>query len=253
MIHSSAVGLSHMGTPFRLWDHWVEQIDFRADMLAVGSFRTIDDALFADLGETQARIGAADQLAETVSNGSLLGQVEEILGEDTVPDAAFFVDSWTMGVAVASENFRRRQEELKIREHEMDARTFSFPPFFVAGEEAFGEVQWPLSELSAGKDSISDHLADEHDDQPEVIDEIEMVRPLTFESACRVLGVEAMSTREQIRATYRKLAIRYHPDRLVRGEASAQKLASDRMAYLNEAYRLLCAALTEQRTTACSR
>jgi DnaJ-class molecular chaperone len=63
--------------------------------------------------------------------------------------------------------------------------------------------------------------------------------PLTLESARRLLGVGATSTQEQIRVAYRQMASRYHPDRLAQGAPSEQKLASDRMASINEAYHLL--------------
>lgn len=78
-------------------------------------------------------------------------------------------------------------------------------------------------------------------DDGQAVDEVEALRPLTVESARRVLGVAAASTREQIRAAYRKLANRYHPDRMVRAGVREQKLASAHMASINEAYRLLCA------------
>ncbi len=64
--------------------------------------------------------------------------------------------------------------------------------------------------------------------------------PLTFPAACRLLGVAATSTREQIKAAYRKMAGRYHPDRLETAGSVDPQLATDRMASINEAYRLLC-------------
>lgn len=221
----------------------------------MGSFRPIDDALFAELGEAQIRAGAGGQSGETGSSESLLGQIEQILGEDSVPDAAFFVDSWTVGVEVASENFRRRQEEFNSREREDDRTVFSLPPFFVASSEPYDEATWPVCEVSRNEDSPTNSLAagDEEVDQPQFVDEVEICRPLTLESARRSLGVKATSTREQIRAAYRKLAIRYHPDRLVRGQACEQKLASDRMAYLNEAYRFLCTSIADQASRSYSR
>jgi len=233
----------------------IEQIAFGADKEGVGSFRPIDEALSAALGDAQARDDAAARAKETGSYESFLDQFDQILDEDSAPDAAFFVESWTLGVATASENLRRRQQEMKIREHEMNARnTFSFPPFIVSGSESFGEVTWPLCEVSASEDCATDSPAvDEESDQRQVVDEVEIASPLTFESACRVLGVEATSSREQIKGAYRKLAIRYHPDRLVRSEAREQKLASDRMACLNEAYHLLCAVLAGQWSASCSR
>jgi len=141
------------------------------------------------------------------------------------------------------------------------------------GPEASVDAAWPLRESRAaeastayrqwrGDEASNDwHAADEIEtgqlemagaemDEIEP-DEVQMAQldlagPLTPESACRVLGVAAASSREQIRAAYRKMASRYHPDRqdrLVRSGAREQKLATDRMAAVNEAYRVLCTGL----------
>ncbi|HEX4068114.1 MAG TPA: J domain-containing protein [Acidobacteriaceae bacterium] len=174
-----------------------------------------------------------------------LAQIEQVLGHEMEPDAAFFVDSWTMGVAAASENFLRRQDSSRSRASERSAwDTFSFStPYFVPNVEAPVETAWPLREARAEQSLTMDlsWQGDEEDDDGYAADEAEIVCPNTFESACRVLGVTATSTRGQIRAAYRRMASRYHPDRLVRGGPREQQLASDRMASINEAYRLLCA------------
>lgn len=176
-----------------------------------------------------------------------LMQVEQVLGEETVPDAEFFIDSWTVGIAAASENLLRRQEKRKSREHETpDWVTFPFfTPWVVAGAESSVEGAWPLREARAEEASMAyrRRQGGEESDDWQAADEVEIVCPLTLESACRVLGVAVTSTREQIRAAYRKMASRYHPDRLARSGAREQKLASDRMASVNEAYRLLCTGL----------
>jgi DnaJ-class molecular chaperone len=78
-----------------------------------------------------------------------------------------------------------------------------------------------------------------------------MAGPLTVESARELLGIAVTSTREQIRAAYRKMASRYHPDRLARSAPHEQKLASERMASINEAYQLLCTELTGRHKDAC--
>ncbi len=176
-------------------------------------------------------------------------QVEEVLGEEALPDSEFFIDSWTMGIAAASENFLHRQEQLKTREHEMSAwNTFSFTPWFVAGAEASVASAWPFREAAAGQYPLPDlrRVGAEIEDDWHAADEVEMHFPLTRESACRVLSVAETSTQQQIRAAYRKMASRYHPDRLAHGDAREQRLASDRMASINEAYRMLSKGLAEQ-------
>ena len=64
--------------------------------------------------------------------------------------------------------------------------------------------------------------------------------------ACRILGVTLASTREQIRSAYRRRVSQCHPDHLQRATEEVRKLATQQMAELNDAYRLLCAVLPQQ-------
>lgn len=205
-----------------------------ADRTCVNPFWLIDEA-------SSAGVRAVQSEAELFPSGSaqstvpFLAQIEQVLGEETEPDTAFFVDSWTVGLAAASENFLRRQEERKIRSQEASRpESFSpFTPFFVNRIEAAAEAAWPLPEAKPHSEAEAD---DRHS-----VGAFAIEGPLTPETACRLLGVTATSTREQIKAAYRRMAGRYHPDRLTGRGAQEQKLASDRMASINEAYRLLCA------------
>ncbi|MGA8529872.1 MAG: J domain-containing protein [Acidobacteriaceae bacterium] len=191
------------------------------------------------------RGAAAAQPSSPERGASLFTRIEQVLGEKTEPDAAFFMDSWTAGVAVASENFLRRQTERKSRNSELPAWVAfsSFTPFCEAPAETSTQPAWSLREGRAERASMANLRGpdDEEGDEGHAADEATIVYPLTLESACRVLGVVATSTREQIRAAYRKMASRHHPDRVTRGGPFQQKLAGDRMASINEAYRLLCA------------
>ena len=223
----------------------IERIGFHADKSGMDSF-WLNEASFADVRKAQPRAAAAQQ-SGAEAGAPFLTQVEQVLGEETVPDAEFFIDTWTVGIAAASENLLGRKEKLKSREHEVPAWvTFpSFAPWFVTGVETPVGAAWPLREARADAGSMAGlrwHGYKETDDS-EAEDQVETVCPMTLESACRVLGVAATSTREQIRVAYRKMAGRYHPDRLAQCGASAQKLASDRMASVNQAYRLLCTDL----------
>ena len=198
-------------------------------MSGMDTFWLINEASLADVREAQPRAAAA-QTSEAETGASLLTQIEQVLGEGVEPDSTFFVDSWTVGLAAASENLLRRK--MKTREHETPA--WVTLPFFTT---RFVD----RAEASAEEASMA-YLrwrGDEESDDWQAADEVEMACPLTLESACRVLGVAATSTREQIRAAYRRMASRYHPDRLAQSGAREQKLASDRMARVNEAYRLL--------------
>jgi hypothetical protein len=207
----------------------------------------INEASLAGFRETPPRPAAPQPSG---ADASFLTQIEQVLGVETKPDSEFFIDSWTVGLAAASENFLRRQQELKSREQDMPAwDTFSsFTPWFVIKVEASAEAAWPLRERRSMADLR--WLGGGEEDDRQAADEA-MVGPLTLESARRLLGVAATSTQEQIRVAYRKMASRYHPDRLARGAPREQKLASDRMASINEAYQLLCTNMAGRRRHSC--
>jgi DnaJ-domain-containing protein 1 len=198
----------------------------------------INEAALAGVREAQSR-AAAPQSRGADPGAPFLTQIEQVLGVEAEPDSEFFVDSWTVGVAAASESFLRRQE-LKSREHQIPAwNTFSsFTPWFVPNVEASAQAAWPIREQRSMADLH--WLDDEKADGQQAVDDA-AVGPLTIESARRLLGVVATSTQEQIRAAYRKMASQYHPDRLAQSATHEQKLASDRMASINGAYHLLCA------------
>ena len=207
-------------------------------------FWLINEASLGGVREAQPRT-AAPQPSGSETGAPFLAQIEQVLGVETEPDAEFFIDSWTVGVAAASESFLRRQE-LKSREHQIPKwdSFSSFTPWFVPNAEAPADAAWQLGERRLMADLL--WVGDEDEVDRQAGDEV-MVGPLTLESARRLLGVAATSTREQIRVAYRKMASRYHPDRLALGAPPVQKLASDRMASINEAYQLLCTDLAGRR------
>jgi hypothetical protein len=57
------------------------------------------------------------------------------------------------------------------------------------------------------------------------------------------LGVVESSTREEVKSAYRKKVNQWHPDRLEGENEEARRVATSRMAEINEAYRTLCAIL----------
>jgi DnaJ-domain-containing protein 1 len=204
----------------------------------------INEASLAGVREAESR-AAAPQRSRVDAGAPFLTQIEQVLGVEAEPDSEFFVDSWTVGVAAASENFLRRRE-LKSREHQIPAwNTFSsFTPWFVPNVDASAEAAWPLREQRSMADL--QWLGNGKVDDRQAVDEVIAV-PLSLESARRLLGVVATSSQEQIRAAYRKMASRYHPDRMARSAPREQKLAGDRMASINEAYHLLCTDLSGRR------
>jgi DnaJ-domain-containing protein 1 len=178
---------------------------------------------------------------------ALLAQMERILGEDSEPDPAFFVESWTVGVAAAAANLQERRQERNRREQREPAwqALDSYLPFLSLPEnESLAEDQtellpWSTAASSGGPSweeigPSGETFGRENEPVPEA------THPLTLERACRLLGVAATSSHEEIKAAYRHLAVRYHPDRLERKNEQERRAATERMAAINEAYRLLC-------------
>jgi curved DNA-binding protein CbpA len=62
---------------------------------------------------------------------------------------------------------------------------------------------------------------------------------MTHQHACRLFGVSANTTLEQLRSAYRRMVTQCHPDRLGPATEEAHQRATDQMAAINEAYRLL--------------
>lgn len=181
-----------------------------------------------------------------------VSQMEQVLGEGSEPDPLFFVESWTLGIPAATENFQRRQEQ-KSRERHAAYETDSLSPLsFVQQNTEFSSSdciaaiedryvsgwQRHATERPAAQDRVSQ--AAECDNWQEAL------RPMTLQGACRLLRVAATSTREQIRAAYRQMASRYHPDRLGRRTEKERQVATERMTAINEAYRLLCSGLFKE-------
>ncbi|HVT98716.1 MAG TPA: J domain-containing protein [Acidobacteriaceae bacterium] len=169
-------------------------------------------------------------------------QIEPLLGQNAEPDPTFFVESWTIGVTGASENYLRRHQHEK--DHPAPA-PMSFPSYsFVTFLNV--DPHTPIPTQSSPKTSMSDGHSFARRTRSEEDNEAFVPGPLTFQSACRLLGVTATSTRDEIRAAYRKMASRYHPDRLAAAGVGDSQFASDRMASINEAYRLLCDSAVAQ-------
>ena len=178
-----------------------------------------------------------------VEGWGFAGDIQRRMGEDFEPDARFLEESWTLGVEAAAENLRLRRDGQADRQRKSNA----FREMDNVGTMAWVEA----SEWYAGLRSATGAIAGRFDvrwlqqepvDPPrglpdELIDIDE--NGMTLRRASRLLGVAATSTRQQIKAAYRKLAIECHPDRLAASTENACAYAGERMAEINEAYRLL--------------
>jgi DnaJ-domain-containing protein 1 len=204
------------------------------------------------------------------STRPFVAQVEEVLGEAQEPDPLFFVESWTLGVAPATESLLRRRQMIREQAAPGNHSLDSFLPFLRAEEAIYGVERPDSAEISVGSVvpltggygfnglTVSSEIDAESEQNPEpqwgadfgkeyesesggaAAAEPLARGPVTLEGACRVLGVAASSTREQIKAAYRRMASRHHPDRLGRRTEEERLTATERMVSINEAYRLLC-------------
>ncbi|HUB28813.1 MAG TPA: J domain-containing protein [Terracidiphilus sp.] len=177
------------------------------------------------------RIGSNEFHSE--ARAAFIDQVEQELGEGFEPDTDFFVESWTVGVAAAAESFLHRRRRYDREIAVPDFFRNSCIPIFSASEYA---------ELHACARSFRSPRTEEPAPRtPGCKTELPSGnhQAMTVESACRVLGVAASSTREQIKLAYRQLARLYHPDRIASGSSLQRGDATERMAQINEAYRLL--------------
>lgn len=180
--------------------------------------------------------------------------MEQLLGEESEPDSAFFVESWTVGVAAATENLLQRRQEQKSRTP-WSSDFFSsngFVPCVLiedcAGEEEAPDAMKPLHRAMTASyvDRWPSVAVDPRPTEPQPEMECAEVSgagislPLTVQEARRLLGLVAGCTREQIKIAYRRMASRYHPDRLGQKTEQERHIATERMISINEAYRLLC-------------
>ncbi len=196
---------------------------------------------------------------ETKRRGwQFVDEFQRMVGEDSEPDVRFFVDSWRSGTAAALENFEQRRQREAEREWTEDAfcESDSFDTVSLVQERAYrAEISDAATAALNAGGSKTDRLpqswyepaAQTHEDASqewerlteECGDESGTMHPMTQQFACRLLGVTEVSSRRQIKAAYRRMVSRWHPDRLELGTEKMRRLANERMAAINEAYHLL--------------
>ena len=184
-------------------------------------------------------------------SAALLDLMHDLLGAQAEPDPLFFVETWTLGIDTATHNFQTRHHNSTHSGPNASAfRSFDFSVPLVFIHEASDFAPTSAGFSAAWRDAYgvspaphtSSHdtpsqQAMPHDDIPSTP---APGLPLTREDARRLLGVAATCTRQQIKSAYRQLVRRYHPDCLEHASEDEQRLATDRMISINEAYRLLC-------------
>jgi hypothetical protein len=206
--------------------------------------------------------------------------IQQLFGDDLDLDPLFLEESWTFGAPIALENLRRRRQAQAEREcqsrafRELDTLGTLF---FVENREPAGEslladraatiasgygATWsPRAAQTAApardtqqswtpKDwAPEDRIAQswmpedvpQHNAGSQQMESI--AQPwdnMTLARARQLLGTSAASTREQIRSAYRRMVSQWHPDRLQHASEAVHERATQQMAAINEAYRLLC-------------
>jgi hypothetical protein len=198
---------------------------------------------FHGYGETGRDTGQGVRFAQ---------EIQQAMGEDFELDPQFLEESWTVGVAAATESWQRRQRNQV--EHERQSRAFRELDS-LGGLNFVQASDWVAALRGAWNGSMAAVATDagmlaHHGEDPaaewsgrqpeqerrELWEYGDGDGPMTQPRACRLLGVDTGSTREQIRAAYRRMASQWHPDRRM-GEVGG--VANERMARINEAYRLL--------------
>ena len=58
----------------------------------------------------------------------------------------------------------------------------------------------------------------------------------TADSTYKILGIKRHATNDDIKKAYRKLAMKYHPDKVINLEDKLRKAADDKFKKVNEAY-----------------
>jgi hypothetical protein len=177
--------------------------------------------------------------------------VHRLLGDDLLPDALFFVESWTLNSQQALENLRqRRRDESRQpaappRDTTRDSGSLGssfFAPQNLSGRAGDPGTPPRMHPVNSARVSTaqSRNPAARSGQYKEEEGAETGAGPMTLQNAWQVLGVSEDSTRAEIRSAYRRLVSRWHPDRLGATTEEARTHANEQMAAINQAYRYLC-------------
>jgi DnaJ-domain-containing protein 1 len=194
-------------------------------------------------------------------------EFQQLLGHDSSPDPQFFVESWTFGLNAAVDNYQQRRRKNANRERQsgtfedfddmvnlsvndmsmnQDSEVSNDYPHAVEASMYTGnyETGWKLRSSEEVAAPMQSQVAQDGDafEEESAVGQT-AAYPMTLAGACELLEVTASSTRQQIRAAYRRKVSQWHPDRLDRRSEDVRQRATAQMAAINEAYRLLCNGL----------
>lgn len=208
---------------------------------------------------------------ESGRNCQFVDDFQPIVGDDAEPDPLFFVDCWTLGTAVAATNFQQRRQRQADCERssqafrgfcssrvlsfaqrcDMEAKALSSAGAAASAGRYYADWSRQNSEdQDARTQNQNPQPGERPAEQPE--SRQETFHSMTLQRACRLLGVTATSTREQIKTAYRQMASQWHPDRLECRSKQDLRIATEQMAAINEAYHLLHSCLRQESVCSCS-
>jgi hypothetical protein len=195
---------------------------------------------------------------ESTSPWPLASQIRQLLGEDCELDPSFFEESWTSGLPAAVETswHRRDEPEADSPRSGTFAELNRLGTFFFSQADAwqrdgipYVSSATPTASYTAGwlQEPLEESNVRIQDEAPprnstahaEYACERTMLYPTTYQRACELLSVSKYSTGIQIKAAYRRMVSQWHPDRLEHRSETVRELATQQMAAINEAYRLL--------------
>jgi DnaJ-domain-containing protein 1 len=200
-------------------------------------------------GELQYPEGQYPEVQESGGPNSparFADQLQGILGDDSELDPVFLEESWTLGVQAAVHRRQERRQTQAARErqaHEFRELNSLGTLTFVDAGEWLGGIYQLAAQMASARETIVSRLAEPSSAAGE---NPGSARLTPQQNACHLLGVTAASTREQLRAAYRRMVVAWHPDRVERGDETRRRQATERMAAINEAYRLLCSNLAAE-------
>jgi DnaJ like chaperone protein len=64
--------------------------------------------------------------------------------------------------------------------------------------------------------------------------------PQSNESNYRILGIEPTATNDEVKKAYRKMAVKYHPDKVATLGPDVQKAAEEKFKAISQAYEAIC-------------
>jgi len=164
----------------------------------------------------------------------------QTIDADAMADPRFLEESWTLGVAAALWNRQQRVQRQAAQQQVRPTNDLG-SDFFVRlrqwdAQQSAPVVDTPSDAEAAQSDANWDRFNAARDSRRRSNASTEMNATL----AHRLLGVTAMSSREQIRSAYRRLVGQWHPDRVAQSSEETRRQANEQMIAINLAYRLLC-------------